>query len=541
MPPTSGRRTASPRSSCSCCWRRAGAARGGAPRSSSSCATWRGPSGRDGRGCSRRERSMTPPRPNYPIPRPSEPDASAQATAPGPGDRRPGVAGRRQRPRPVRALRQRRVLRHAERHRGRPGRARQALSPRGSGRRRQRRARRQRGAVSSDRSGERGGRALSGHPAGPVPRGAGDRRAREPRRRRHVRCERGPGQARRELHAARGRRGPQAGGGLAAHRGGRRRGRAVSVEIGHFALVLAFALALVQGTLPLWGAARGDAGLIELARSSALGQFVFLTVAFGALIHAFALSDFSVVNVAANSHSTKPLIYKIAAAWGNHEGSLVLWVWILALYGCGVALFGRNLPPAFRARVLAVQGLIGVGFLAFMLLTSNPFLRVDPAPIDGRGFNPILQAPALAAHPPMLYAGYVGLSMAFAFAIAALIEGRVDATWARWVRPWTLAAWCSLSFGIALGSYWAYYELGWGGWWFWDPVENASFMPWLAATALLHSAVVVEKRDALKSWTILLAILAFSLSLLGTFLVRSGVLTSVHAFAVDPARGVFVL
>jgi cytochrome c-type biogenesis protein CcmF len=313
------------------------------------------------------------------------------------------------------------------------------------------------------------------------------------------------------------------------------------VEIGHFALVLAFGLALVQGTLPLWGAARGDGGLIALARSSALGQFLFLTVAFGALIHAFATSDFSVVNVAANSHSSKPLIYKIAAAWGNHEGSLVLWVWILALYGSGVALFGRNLPPAFQARVLAIQGLIGVGFLAFTLFTSNPFLRLDPAPLDGQGFNPILQDPALAAHPPMLYAGYVGFSMAFAFAIAALIEGRVDATWARWVRPWTLAAWCCLSVGIALGSYWAYYELGWGGWWFWDPVENASFMPWLAGTALLHSAIVVEKRDALKSWTILLAIVAFSLSLLGTFLVRSGVLTSVHAFAVDPARGVFVL
>jgi cytochrome c-type biogenesis protein CcmF len=313
------------------------------------------------------------------------------------------------------------------------------------------------------------------------------------------------------------------------------------VEIGHYALVLAFGLALVQGTLPLWGAARGAAGLIGLARSAALGQFMFVSLAFAALIHAFATSDFSVVNVASNSHSSKPLIYKIAAAWGNHEGSLVLWVWILALYGCAVALFGRNLPPAFQARVLAVQGLIGVGFLAFMLFTSNPLLRLDPPPLDGQGFNPILQDPALAAHPPMLYAGYVGLSLAFAFAIAALIEGRVDATWARWVRPWTLLAWCCLSFGIALGSYWAYYELGWGGWWFWDPVENASFMPWLAATALLHSAIVVEKRDALKSWTVLLAILAFSLSLLGTFLVRSGVLTSVHAFAVDPARGVFVL
>jgi cytochrome c-type biogenesis protein CcmF len=312
-------------------------------------------------------------------------------------------------------------------------------------------------------------------------------------------------------------------------------------EIGHYALVLAFGLALVQGSLPFWGAARGDAGLMALARTTALGQFLFLTVAFGALIQLFAGSDFSVVNVAANSHSSKPLIYKISAAWGSHEGSLVLWVWILGLYGSGVALFGRNLPAAFRARVLGVQGLIGVGFLAFMLFTSNPFLRLDPAPLDGQGFNPILQDPALAAHPPMLYAGYVGFSMAYAFAIAALIEGRVDVSWARWVRPWTLAAWCALSLGIALGSYWAYYELGWGGWWFWDPVENASFMPWLAGTALLHSAVVVEKRGSLKSWTILLAILAFSLSLLGTFLVRSGVLTSVHAFAVDPARGVFVL
>ena len=312
-------------------------------------------------------------------------------------------------------------------------------------------------------------------------------------------------------------------------------------EVGHYALVLAFGLALVQGTLPFWGAARGDVGLMAAARSTALGQFVFLTVAFAALILGFALSDFSIVNVASNSHSSKPLIYKIAAAWGNHEGSLVLWVWILALYGAGVALLGRNLPPPFRARVLAVQGLIGLGFLAFMLFTSNPFERLAPAPLDGQGFNPLLQDPALAAHPPMLYAGYVGLSMAYAFAIAALIEGRVDASWARWVRPWTLLAWGALTLGIALGSYWAYYELGWGGWWFWDPVENASFMPWLAATALLHSAIVVEKRDSLKSWTILLAILAFSLSLLGTFLVRSGVLTSVHAFAVDPRRGVFIL
>jgi cytochrome c-type biogenesis protein CcmF len=312
-------------------------------------------------------------------------------------------------------------------------------------------------------------------------------------------------------------------------------------EIGHYALVLALGLALVQGILPLWGASRRDPTLIGLADPAACAQFLFVTLAFAALMHGYVTSDFSIQNVAENSHSLKPMLYKISGTWGNHEGSLVLWVWILSLFGCGVALFGRNLPPSFRARVLAVQALIGVGFLAFMLFTSNPFLRLDPAPVDGRGLNPILQDPGLAFHPPMLYLGYVGLSTAYSFAVAALIEGRVDATWARWVRPWTLAAWVALTLGIALGSWWAYYELGWGGWWFWDPVENASFMPWLAATALLHSAIVVEKRDTLKSWTILLAILAFSLSLLGTFLVRSGVLTSVHAFATDPTRGVFIL
>ena len=252
-------------------------------------------------------------------------------------------------------------------------------------------------------------------------------------------------------------------------------------------------------------------------------------------------SDFSVLNVAENSHTDKPLLYKITGVWGNHEGSMLLWVFILALFGAAVAVFGGNLPPALRARVLAVQGMIGVGFLLFILFTSNPFLRLDPAPADGNGLNPILQDPGLAFHPPLLYLGYVGFSIAFSFAIAALIEGRVDAAWARWVRPWTLAAWCALTIGIAMGSWWAYYTLGWGGWWFWDPVENASFMPWLVGTALLHSAIVVEKRDALKSWTILLAILTFSLSLIGTFLVRSGVLTSVHAFAVDPRRGVFIL
>jgi cytochrome c-type biogenesis protein CcmF len=312
-------------------------------------------------------------------------------------------------------------------------------------------------------------------------------------------------------------------------------------ELGHYALILAFVLALAQGTLPLWGAHRGDAALTGLAAPAALAQFLAVLLAFAALTHAYVVSDFSVANVAANSHSAKPLLYKITGVWGNHEGSLLLWALILVVFGAAVAAFGGNLPPALKARVLAVQGLIGAGFLAFMLFTSNPFERLEPAPLDGRGLNPLLQDPGLAFHPPFLYLGYVGFSMAFSFAVAALIEGRVDAAWARWVRPWTLAAWGFLTVGIALGSWWAYYELGWGGWWFWDPVENASFMPWLVGTALLHSAVVVEKRDALKSWTVLLAILAFGLSLLGTFLVRSGVLTSVHAFASDPARGVFIL
>jgi cytochrome c-type biogenesis protein CcmF len=312
-------------------------------------------------------------------------------------------------------------------------------------------------------------------------------------------------------------------------------------ELGHFALALSLALALAQGTLPLIGAQRGDGVWIALAKPLAQAQFLCIALAFAALTHAYVVSDFSLANVARNSHSAKPLIYKISGVWGNHEGSMLLWVLILALFGFLVAIAGRNLPPALGARVLAIQGLIGAGFLAFILFTSNPFERVFPVPIDGNGLNPILQDPGLAIHPPFLYLGYVGFSVAFAFAVAALIEGRVDPAWARWVRPWTLGAWCALTIGIALGSYWAYYELGWGGWWFWDPVENASFMPWLAGTALLHSAAVVEKREALKSWTILLAIIAFSLSLIGTFLVRSGVLTSVHAFATDPARGLFIL
>ena len=312
-------------------------------------------------------------------------------------------------------------------------------------------------------------------------------------------------------------------------------------EIGHFSLILALCVAALQTVVPLVGAHRNDPALTAWARPAALTQFLFVGVAFLALTNAYVASDFSVANVAANSNSMKPLLYKISGVWSNHEGSMLLWVFILALFGAAVAAFGHNLPPGLRARVLAVQAMIGVGFLLFILFTSNPFVRQFPVPADGAGLNPILQDPGLAFHPPFLYLGYVGFSIAFCFAAAALIEGRVDPAWARWVRPWTLAAWCALTIGIAMGSWWSYYTLGWGGWWFWDPVENASFMPWLVGTALLHSAVVVEKRDALKTWTVLLAILAFSLSLLGTFLVRSGVLTSVHAFASDPRRGVFIL
>ncbi len=312
-------------------------------------------------------------------------------------------------------------------------------------------------------------------------------------------------------------------------------------ELGHFALILALVIAVVQGTIPLIGVQRGIDSWSAVARPAAVIQFALVSVAFLALLQAFVVSDFSVLNVVNNSHTTKPMLYKISGVWGNHEGSLVMWVLILAAFGAGVAVFGNNLPPALRARVLSIQGLIAVGFLLFSVFLSNPFERVVPAPIDGRGLNPLLQDPGLAFHPPFLYLGYVGFSVAFSFAIAALMEGRVDPAWARWVRPWTLASWGFLTVGIALGSWWAYYELGWGGWWFWDPVENASFMPWLAGTALLHSAIVVEKRDALKTWTILLAILTFSLSLLGTFIVRSGVLNSVHSFASDPARGLFIL
>ena len=313
------------------------------------------------------------------------------------------------------------------------------------------------------------------------------------------------------------------------------------VETGHFALVLALAVALVQAFVPMWGALRRDAALMRVAAPAALTQFALIALAFGILAYAHVVSDFSLVNVVENSHSTKPLIYQISGVWGNHEGSMLLWVLILATFGAAVAAFSSGMPDDLRANALAVQAWIGSAFLAFVLLTSNPFARLDPAPVEGHDLNPILQDLGLAIHPPLLYLGYVGLSITFSFAAAALISGRIDAVWARFVRPWTLAAWIFLTLGIAMGSYWAYYTLGWGGFWFWDPVENASLMPWLAATALLHSASVMEKREALKIWTVFLAILAFSLSLLGTFLVRSGVLTSVHSFASDPARGIFIL
>ncbi|MDS9468414.1 heme lyase CcmF/NrfE family subunit [Paracoccus sp. MBLB3053] len=315
----------------------------------------------------------------------------------------------------------------------------------------------------------------------------------------------------------------------------------MNAELGHFALILALAVAMFQMIVPMLGAAKGWTGWIDSARPAAIAQFGLIGLSFAALTAAFVSSDFSVRLVFENSHTAKPMIYKISGVWGNHEGSMLLWVLILALFGAAVAIFDENLPPSLRARVLSVQGAIGVAFLAFILFTSNPFLRLESAPFNGRDLNPLLQDPGLAFHPPFLYLGYVGLSVAFSFAVAALIEGRVDAAWARWVRPWTLAAWVFLTIGIALGSWWAYYELGWGGFWFWDPVENASFMPWLLAAALLHSAIVVEKREVLKSWTILLAIMAFGFSLIGTFIVRSGVITSVHSFANDPERGVFIL
>jgi len=315
----------------------------------------------------------------------------------------------------------------------------------------------------------------------------------------------------------------------------------IAPELGQFALALALMLALAQSVLPLVGAARGHRAWMNLARPAAQGQLVFVAFAFGCLTYAFVTNDFSVAYVANNSNSALPLEYRVAAVWGGHEGSLLLWVLMLAVWMVAVSVFSRHLPDEMVARVLGVMGLVSVGFLMFMLFTSNPFDRLIPAASDGRDLNPLLQDPGMVFHPPMLYMGYVGFSVAYAFAIAALLAGRLDAAWARWSRPWTLVAWMFLTVGIALGSWWAYYELGWGGWWFWDPVENASFMPWLVGTALIHSLAVTEKRGTFRSWTVLLAIVAFALSLLGTFLVRSGVLTSVHAFAVDPERGVFIL
>jgi len=312
-------------------------------------------------------------------------------------------------------------------------------------------------------------------------------------------------------------------------------------ELGQFALILALLLALLQCALPLIGVWRNNAALIAIAKPTAIGQFVFILLAFLILTYAFLIQDFSVGYIAQNSNSALPWYYRISAVWGAHEGSLLLWILILNLWTLAVVIFSRNLPDHFMARVLGVLGFVSVGFLLFTLLTSNPFVRILPALTEGRDLNPVLQDPGLIMHPPMLYMGYVGFSVAFAFAIAALLDGKLDTRWVRWARPWTNIAWAFLTFGIALGSWWAYYELGWGGWWFWDPVENASFMPWLVGTALIHSQAVTEKRGSFGAWTLLLSIFAFSLSLLGTFLVRSGVVTSVHAFAADPTRGVFIL
>ncbi|AGA90147.1 c-type cytochrome biogenesis protein CcmF [Thioflavicoccus mobilis 8321] len=312
-------------------------------------------------------------------------------------------------------------------------------------------------------------------------------------------------------------------------------------ELGHFTLILALLLAIVQASLPLVGSFNGNRVWMGAARPLAYGQLLFLAIAFACLVQVFLTDDFSVIYAASNSNSLLPKVYKVSAVWGAHEGSLLLWAFFLGVWAAAVAAFSKTLPLAMVARTLAVLGMISIGFLLFMLLTSNPFERIYPVPPDGRDLNPLLQDPGLAIHPPMLYMGYVGFSVAFALAIAALIGGKLDAAWARWSRPWTTVAWIFLTIGIVLGSWWAYYELGWGGWWFWDPVENASLMPWIVGTALLHSLAVTEKRGAFKSWTVLLALSAFSLSLLGTFLVRSGVLTSVHAFATDPTRGVFIL
>ncbi len=312
-------------------------------------------------------------------------------------------------------------------------------------------------------------------------------------------------------------------------------------ELGNFSLILALLLALTQSILPLAGAARNNPAWMSVARPAARAQFLFVAIAFGCLAYSFLVNDFSVLNVTQHSFSKLPPIYRFTATWGSHEGSLLLWTLILALWTLAVTLFSRHLPDDMVARVIGVMGLVSCGLLLFMLTTSNPFIRLLPAAMDGSDLNPLLQDPGMVIHPPILYMGYVGFSVAFAFALAALISGKLDASWARWSRPWTTAAWSFLTLGIMMGSWWAYYELGWGGWWFWDPTENASLMPWLVGTALIHSLAVTEKRGTFKAWTVFLAIGAFSLSLLGTFLVRSGVLSSVHSFATDPARGIFIL
>src|SRR5690606_17151388 len=395
-----------------------------------------------------------------------------------------------------------------------------------------------------------GARALPGDSSGLVPRKPGHRGAGLARRVRHAACRRGARQARRELHAARGRArvGDVRRGGrppaLACHARRRaERGAAPMIpELGVLSLGLALGLAAVQASLPLAGARLNAPRWMALAGPAAWGQFVFLTAAFAILAHAFLSDDFSVAYVARNSNSALPWYYKLSAVWGAHEGSLLLWAWMLAAWTCAVCMGSRKLPRTLRARGIAVMGMISVGFVLFLIATSNPFVRLLPeTPPDGNDLNPLLQDLGLIFHPPMLYLGYVGFAVACAFAIGALRDGHIAAAWARWSRPWTLVAWAFLGSGIALGSWWAYYELGWGSWWFWDPVENASFMPWLVGTALIHSLAATEKRGVFKSWTVLLAIAAFSLSLLGTFLVRSGVLTSVHAFATDPERGVFIL
>src|SRR2546427_12596943 len=425
------------------------------------------------------------------------------------------------------------VLLHAFTGRRQRGAAGSHLSHRRHGGPRQPEARGRQRRVHGDRHGKEHARDLPRPAAGPVPRRQGRGGAGTARRRRHVPRQRSPRQARRELHAARGRRcgeeSPADGTENMTH------------ELGQFALCLALIVALAQSFFPLLGASRRDFGWMALARPAAQAQALLVAFAFGCLTYAFVANDFSVAYVAMHSNTALPLHYRIAGVWGGHEGSLLLWALMLGVWMTAVSLFSTHLPEEIVARVLGVMGLVSAGFLAFLLFTSNPFDRLLPPAADGRGLNPLLQDPGIGLHPPVLYMGYVGFSVAFAFAVAALLSGRLDATWARWSRPWTTVAWAFLTVGIALGSGWAYYELGWGGWWFWDPVENASFMPWLVGTALIHSVAVTEKRGAFRSWTVLLAILAFALPLLGTFLVRSGVLTSVHAFATDPARGIFIL